>query len=391
MNWQACAVWQWYNYAASRVPAGKEPLRINLDETSVCLFQGDAKGTVFFRKKRKRGRRLLGGAAGAPSQQVSRKKRRTCVTHIGVVCDNAAVQPRLPQVLIGNCQTFLVREWAALNARVPANVFLIRQKSAWNNVAVCRRVVGMLGAALQPFAARYQPILLMDAARAHLHASVAERCAAKGIWLIVVPAKLTWLLQPCDTHAFQRYKLYLKAAYQRLQISSASGQVSTPDFITAVCQTIRFVLQARRWAGAFDQDGYEFGQARLAPSVLRQIGLDVSPSVGAARPSEDVVRLCYPRNAAIPLPTLLRPMEPAARPALAGAAIAAAAPGPAAPIVRAARLVPLRPAAALVARPGPQTRSQSRLASSLAAGPAASRQSPLRRPGKADRQLEQGD
>ena len=53
LNWQAFAVWQWYNYAASRVPAGKEPLRINLDETSLCLFQGDAKGTVLFRKKKK--------------------------------------------------------------------------------------------------------------------------------------------------------------------------------------------------------------------------------------------------------------------------------------------------------------------------------------------------
>ena len=356
----------------------------------MCLFQGDAKGTVFFRKKRKRGR-SPGGAAGAPAQQVSRKARRTCVTHIGVVCDNAAVQPRLPQVVIGNCQTFLVREWAALNARVPANVFLIRQKSAWNNVVVCRRVVGMLGAALQPFAARYQPILLMDAARVHLHASVAERCAAKGIWLIVAPAKLTWLLQPCDTHAFQRYKLCLKAAYQRLRIGSASGQVSTADFITAVCEAIRFVLQARRWAVAFDQDGYDFGQARLAPSVLRQIGLDSAPLVGAARPSEDVVRLCYPRNAAIPLPTLLRPMEPVARPALVGAAASAAVPAPAAPVARATSLVPLRPAPAIVARPGPQTRSQSRLASALAAGLASSRSSLLRRPGKADRQLEHGD
>ena len=313
------------------------------------------------------------------------------MTHIGIVCDNTTVQPRLPQVLIGNCQTFLVREWAKLNARVPANVFLIRQRSAWNNAHVCRRVIGMLGAALQPFAERYQPILLMDAARVHLHASIAERCAAKGIWLIIVPAKLTWLLQPCDTHAFQRYKMYLKAAYQRLRIGSANGQVSMPEFVTAVCETIRFVLQARRWAVAFDQDGYDFGQTGLAPSVLRQIGVSVSPTVGAARPSEDVVRLCYPRNAAVPLPTLMRPMEPVALPALGGAASSAAAPGPVAPVAHAARLVPLKPAPKLVARPGPQTRSQSRLLSALAAGPAASRQSPLRRPGKADRHLQLGE
>ena len=46
-------MWQWRNYAVSHVPPGHQLLRINLDETSVKLFQGDAKGTVFF-KKRKR-------------------------------------------------------------------------------------------------------------------------------------------------------------------------------------------------------------------------------------------------------------------------------------------------------------------------------------------------
>jgi hypothetical protein len=37
---EAHAVFQWYNYAESCVPEGKTPLRINLDETSVCLHLG---------------------------------------------------------------------------------------------------------------------------------------------------------------------------------------------------------------------------------------------------------------------------------------------------------------------------------------------------------------
>jgi hypothetical protein len=49
---QAQAVWQWYNCCAARVPAGKAPLRINMDETSVCLFQGGGKGTVVFKRRR---------------------------------------------------------------------------------------------------------------------------------------------------------------------------------------------------------------------------------------------------------------------------------------------------------------------------------------------------
>ena len=45
-------MWQWYNCAASCVELGLEVLRINLDETSVCFFQGGGKGTVVCRKRR---------------------------------------------------------------------------------------------------------------------------------------------------------------------------------------------------------------------------------------------------------------------------------------------------------------------------------------------------
>ena len=76
-------MWQWFNFAASRVPPLKEPLRINLDETSVCLYQGDAKGTVMRSKTRQRG-------CDGSAQRVGRKKRRTCLTHIAFICDQAS-------------------------------------------------------------------------------------------------------------------------------------------------------------------------------------------------------------------------------------------------------------------------------------------------------------
>ena len=386
VSWQACAAWQWYNYAESRVPGGKQPLRINLDETSICLFQGDAKGTVFVSRKRQR--RFFEDVPEQPDrvpepvQRVGRKQRRTCLTHVGIVCDNPAIQPRLPQILIGNCATFLLRDWARLNAVCPTNVVLIRQQSAWNNAELLKRIVALLHAALLPFYDRYQPILLMDACRVHLQESLAQSCAARMLWLVIVPAKLTWLLQPCDTHCFQRYKAYLKAAYQRLRIANDTGEVSTVEFISAVCDAIRYVLQARRWAAAFEQDGWGLRQAAVSSYVLRQLEVQAAPQVGAARPSLDVLQRCYPTGARAPMSWLMRPMEPAAQAAL---------PGPAAPKAPALALgrQPALPGAAWggllalpVGRPlaprrpipvpraaGPLTRSQSRLEAALT-GPA---------------------
>ena len=77
---------------------------MNLDETSVCLFQGTSKGNVSIQKPC----HLV--------QQVPFWKRRCCMTHVAVVCDRAEVQAVLPQVVIGNHVAFLQRDVPALRA-----------------------------------------------------------------------------------------------------------------------------------------------------------------------------------------------------------------------------------------------------------------------------------
>jgi len=43
---QAFAVWQRCNHVLSHIPPEKEPVLLNLDETSVALHHGDQKGNV---------------------------------------------------------------------------------------------------------------------------------------------------------------------------------------------------------------------------------------------------------------------------------------------------------------------------------------------------------
>ena len=50
--YEAAAVWQWWNFLLAQVPGGKAALRINMDETSICLYQGASKGTIIARKRK---------------------------------------------------------------------------------------------------------------------------------------------------------------------------------------------------------------------------------------------------------------------------------------------------------------------------------------------------
>ena len=176
----------------AQVPAGKTALRINMDETSVCLYQGNSKGTVIARKRTLR-EEAPGGedVAAEPEQKVSRSLRRTCLTHVAFLCDRPDLQPLLPQVVVGNEHTFQARAWGALLAGAPRNVFLVRQKSAWNNHGLLARVLGLVAAALGPHLHDLQPIFLMDACKLHLEASVLKACFDLGLWPVIVPAKMT--------------------------------------------------------------------------------------------------------------------------------------------------------------------------------------------------------
>jgi hypothetical protein len=66
---QAYAVWQWYECCAAQVPPGKTPLRINVDEASVCLYQGGRKGTIVSKRRRD-------PPAEEPCERAARAKRR---------------------------------------------------------------------------------------------------------------------------------------------------------------------------------------------------------------------------------------------------------------------------------------------------------------------------
>lgn len=351
---QAFASWQWLNYLLSKVPAGKKALVINVDETAVCLFQGTGKGTIMAGKKRRR---------DGPVQRVNRATRRTYLTHVAFICDNPFYQKFLPQVLIGNEHTLLVRDMPELQRKCPGHFTLLRQKSAWNNKQLMCTIVEKLARALAPFAAKVQPILLMDVAKLHWAPPVVNICERKGVWPMPVPAKLTWLLQPCDTHMFQAYKLHLRKAYQRRRAdATTAGPLDIKQLLDCVYETTEYVVEDRSgWKRAFQDDGFGARQAQLSVFRKRHLELEAKPEVGDDKPSVDQVKLCFPKKQKVPPMTkLFRCSALQAPPAPPRMLVLPPSSG----VPRGVRLPGPGPSSASTVR-GPRTRSEHRLAALL--------------------------
>ena len=280
-------MWQWWNYYQSLIPAGKSTLKINMDETAICLFQGGGKGNVLLAK------------GFAAVQHAPRSKRRTYMTHVAFVCDDPAVQPLLPHIIIGNERTIGARLLSALRAQCPANVRLLRRPSAWVTGKLCAQIVRWLAAALSPVLGGRQPILLFDAYRAHLCHGMFNACASARIWPVVIPAKMTWLLQPLDTHALLPYKIRLQQLYSSARTRSAVGDVGVEELLQCIFVAIRTVLQGRRWHASFERDGFGASQAGVSDRVLAQLGVSAPFVVPAGRPALAQLQRCFPARARV--------------------------------------------------------------------------------------------
>jgi hypothetical protein len=70
----------------------------------------------------------------------------------------------------------------------------MRENSSWVTSAVMMRCLELLSRALQSMSAQLQILLLLDTAGAHLGLEVARWAAKLHIWLVIIPAGLTWLI-----------------------------------------------------------------------------------------------------------------------------------------------------------------------------------------------------
>ena len=81
----------------------------------------------------------------------------------------------------------------------------------------------------------------------------------------LVPAKMAWLLQPCDARVFAAYKRCFQEALAARQLESVAGQVRVRGVVDAVFDAIRGVKQGMSWRGAFEEVGLRGNQATSPP------------------------------------------------------------------------------------------------------------------------------
>merc|ERR1711953_1468923 len=109
----------------------------------------------------------------------------------------------------------------------------------------------------------YQPILWLDTTPCHLHSSLFDYAGREGIFMALVPASMTWLLQVLDVKVFAIFKRFFKLRFHAKRAQSTTGVLSCVEVVQILVISIRKVLEGRNWADAFAAVGHTANQDRV--------------------------------------------------------------------------------------------------------------------------------
>lgn len=290
------ACWRWSNFLEAS-SGGKPILHINLDESSLKMHIPARPGLVV-EPCSKRRRQLLQEGQG-PSLQT----RRSAVTLLAMICDDPAVQPRLPQLVIANERLMSSSDFEKVAGRCQGNVVMVRRTSSWVTSSYMVEVVKMLAGYIQPEVKSRHVILHLDTCPAHTHRDVLKECASSGLHVHFVPLLTTAYLQPLDVLAFSKLKGWAAREIEVQRVQSPTGLLERSEVLDIYRRAVQAIISHGNWCKAFDMCGLR-GQAGLSKRLMARLRVSEAPVVGSQLPSLQDLIVSFPAGVTVPIEEL---------------------------------------------------------------------------------------
>ena len=186
--------WRWAKWLLHRVLKDRPHVIVIMDETDVSNMTSSKHGVIISRGRR-----------NVPAEsQGSKRARSSKITLLAVTCSSAAIQPHLPQVLLprykngGDAPATLKEAWANVGAPLQA----WHATPGYNETPIMMKWMTELRRSIHTVSRDMWVLLVLDCSVVHICQRVLKHAARLGILILIVPARLTWMVQPLHTHVF---------------------------------------------------------------------------------------------------------------------------------------------------------------------------------------------
>lgn len=346
---RAAVFLRWMRWVLAELSAIGAPVVVNMDETLMSNIGLDKKGVVANMRR----------CAASAGVQAKRMRPLPRTSLLAAISNDVSVQRALPQLRLPRRMGAQAATRPQLDAYGSAGApqMAMHGGSGWNNTAVMKIWCRALRKAVSTVAPGRPLVLVMDDCSIHICDEIVAQCTRLRIALCIVPARMTWLLQPLDTHVFSRLKAALRKNMFEALAARGAGSLSTAATVRLQGSTIRQVIVDGDWSEVMSRAGLSDVGGELRPSLRDMLG---SQDTGAACPTAaelaNVLQIPAVRSerlrAALLGTVTAAATAPPAQPMAAAAAVPAAAPV-ADPVILVAPRLRLSSRARLPAAPRP--------------------------------------
>lgn len=333
---------QWLLFELSAVPDGADVVIINMDETALTAVKVDKLGNSSVSRD-------AAGRSGVVLRKMRPLKRTSLIAS---VCNSPDIQRSLPQIRVVSYRkdeglpTQPVRQ-AYADADLPQLAY--HGTTGWVSTAILKNWLQQTVNAVRSRKPNCAIILVVDDAPSHIADAFIEACRARCVRLVILPAKMTWCLQPLDTHVFSRLKRRIRELLFEYQERLMSSSVPPLERIRQHGRAIKEILVDQDWTRTLQRSGFTGDMAAVRPQLRKLLEPDLpTPRLPLAADIMEVLQVPLERATKILTMLAAIPLRPAA-PAVVVAPAVAADPGPSRlPVIslslsRSARLPPARP------------------------------------------------
>lgn len=335
---------RWLRHVFQHRLSSLEPVVLNMDETNMSNVKRAKLGVV-----------IHGGPHGTVMEESRMDGAIPRTSLIATVSSDAELQQHLPQIRLVRTQGGQVpsRATMATYALAGSPQIAWHGGSGWISVPIMLEYLRQVARQCRAHLPGRPVVLVMDAHPCHLATPVLRAAWRHGMHVVIVPAKMTWALQPLDVSVFRVLKTTVRQLEFERRQASDSGVVSKSDRVVAHGDAIRMTLTRRDWSRSLRRCALTGDVADGRQDVLSLLaGMDIEarcPSlaelqevlqVPAARVAE-LRALLLPALAAAPAASLAEGSAAAGGDEAAAAAAADSQPVPKPYVLRG--VVPLPP------------------------------------------------
>ena len=261
---------RWAQWLLHRVLKDRPHVIVNMDETGVSNVTSSKHGVII-----SRGRRNV-----PLESQGAKRARSSKITLLAVTCSSPHMQPHLPQVLLpryknsDDAPASLKEAWANVGAPLQA----WHATPGDNETPIMMKWMTELRKSIHTVSRETWILLVLDCSVVHICQRVLKHAARLGILILIVPARLTWMIQPLDTHVFVNLKRILRNSITRSEMAAATGEILMPMRIALIGEAVQQCLVHTDWTHVLPRVGLHASLDGLRPLLRNRVeGVDLSP------------------------------------------------------------------------------------------------------------------